>query len=303
MTTMTTTKMLSPIQMTMREQQQQRQTSYVAIAAVMIALMFILLVSVDEANAFSSKSSLSFVTLGSRNHPLGTTTRFSTITTSNSVTGRGVVFMTSDNNNGSNTELESTSAPPQTTTPTPLAAVVEQELGTTAALQEEYEQLKDALDEEKTVFMRSLLFDLDTTPFGITLEEIESGGVYCVDCDVDGAAYAAGVRDGDVIAALNGKEEIRSATLEGAMTLLGAETSGGGFPISIKVYRPMNDDVQQGKSRETTIVKMAPRRLPSAKKLVMASTNAKFWQDPLMIGSAVLTVAMPLGIYIASKGM
>mmetsp|Transcript_45624 Transcript_45624/g.51699 ORF Transcript_45624/g.51699 Transcript_45624/m.51699 type:complete len:303 (+) Transcript_45624:88-996(+) len=302
MTTMTTTKMLSPIQMTMREQQQQRQTSYLAIAAVMIALMFILLVSVDEANAFSSKSS-AFVTLGSRNHPLGTTTRFSTITASNSVTGRGVVFMTSDNNNGSNTELESAGALQQPATTTPLAAVVEEELGTTAALQEEYEQLKDALDEEKTVFMRSLLFDLDTTPFGITLEEIESGGVYCVDCDVDGAAYAAGVRDGDVIAALNGKEEIRSATLEGAMTLLGAETAGGGFPISIKVYRPMNDDVQQGKSRETTIVKMAPRRLPSAKKLVMASTNAKFWQDPLMIGSAVLTVAMPLGIYIASKGM
>jgi len=46
---------------------------------------------------------------------------------------------------------------------------------------------------------------------------------------------------------------------------------------------------------------MAPRRLPSAKKLMKASTNKNFWNDPVMIGSAVLTVAMPLGIFAASS--
>jgi len=184
-----------------------------------------------------------------------------------------------------------------------LADVIEEELGTTASLQQEFEQLQEQQQEDKTVFMRSLLFDLETTPFGITLEEIESGGVYCLECDMDGAAYAAGIRDGDVIAALNGKDDILSSTLKSAMALLGVETADNNFPISIKVYRPMKEDVATGKSRETTIVKMAPRRLPSAKKLVMASTNVKFWQDPLMIASAVLTVAMPLGIYVASKGM
>ena len=152
---------------------------------------------------------------------------------------------------------------------------------------------------EEMVQLRSMSVSVERKPLGVVLEELGDGkGVFCAECDLDGSAYAAGIRDGDILAAVNGDEAIMSLTLEDAQELLAATP----VPIPIKVYREMEQAAALGTKGDET-VKMAPRRLPSTKKLMMASTNAKFWQDPLMIGSAVLTVAMPLGIYVASSMM
>jgi len=154
---------------------------------------------------------------------------------------------------------------------------------------------------EEMVTMRSLNLVVESKPLGIILEEMGDGvGVFCEEVEIDGAAYAAGIRNGDVLAALNGEEAIQSSSLDGAMEMLGQAA----LPLPVKVYRELEPTETEAtaatKGRGT--VKMAPRRLPSTKKLIKASTNVKFWQDPLMIGSALLTVAMPLGIYIASSG-
>lgn len=147
------------------------------------------------------------------------------------------------------------------------------------------------------VTMRSLNFEVTSKPFGIVLEEMNEGGVgvYCAECDPNGAAYAAGIRDGDVLASLHNDEKIFSSNLEDAMALLGEAS----LPVPITVYRPL-EQIQVESSSSESKVNMAPRRMPSAKKLVKASTNANFWKDPLMIGSAVITVGMPVAIYVFS---
>jgi membrane-associated protease RseP (regulator of RpoE activity) len=158
---------------------------------------------------------------------------------------------------------------------------------------------------EEMVTMRSLNLVVQSKPLGVVLEELGDGkGVFCSECDLDGAAYAAGIRDGDVLAALDGDETILSASLDVAMALLGQSAT----PLPVKVYREIENNIggeasTTGMGRGGGTVKMAPRRLPSTKKLIKASTNANFWKDPLMLGSAVLTVAMPLGIYLASTMM
>ena len=159
-------------------------------------------------------------------------------------------------------------------------------------------------EEEEMVTVRSIAFVVDSKPLGIVLEELGDGvGVFVAECDPDGSAYEAGLRDGDVLASLDGDEAISNASIDDAMVLLGQAFT----PLPVGVYRELLQAQEnaaaapRGNNRGT--VKMAPRRLPSTKKLLKASTNANFWSDPLMIGSAVLTVAMPLGIFLASKGM
>ena len=42
--------------------------------------------------------------------------------------------------------------------------------------------------EEKEIFMmRSLTFNVESKPLGIILAEIETGGVYCLECDMNGS--------------------------------------------------------------------------------------------------------------------
>ena len=150
---------------------------------------------------------------------------------------------------------------------------------------------------EEMVTLRTMNVVVSERPLGVVLEELGDGkGVFAAECDLDGAAYAAGIRDGDVLAAIDNDETILNADLDTALGLLAAAP----VPINIRVYRELEQAAALGTKGGGT-VKMAPRRLPSTKKLLKASTNAKFWQDPLMIGSAVLTVAMPLGIYVASS--
>jgi len=150
---------------------------------------------------------------------------------------------------------------------------------------------------EEMVTLRTMNVVVSERPLGVVLEELGDGkGVFAAECDLDGAAYAAGIRDGDVLAAIDNDETILNADLDSALGLLAAAP----VPINIRVYRELEQAAALGTKGGGT-VKMAPRRLPSTKKLLKASTNAKFWQDPLMIGSAVLTVAMPLGIYVASS--
>lgn len=163
--------------------------------------------------------------------------------------------------------------------------------------------LSDVLEEEETVTMRSLEFTVESRPLGLVLEEMEEGGgTFCAAVDDAGPAYAAGMREGDVLAGIAGDESVLSATLEGALSRL----EGAALPLDVKVYRLLDDDnlsdlLGDAASGKKT-VRMSPRRLPSTRKLLKASTNANFWKDPLMIGSAVLTVAMPLGVFIASTG-
>ena len=100
------------------------------------------------------------------------------------------------------------------------------------------------------------------------------------------------------MAAVAGNEAILTASLDEALLLLGEAP----VPMSIKVYRQEEiegDSLSSSRSAQT--VQMSPRRLPSTKKLLKASTSASFWKDPVMLSSAVLTVLMPLGIYIASS--
>jgi hypothetical protein len=104
-----------------------------------------------------------------------------------------------------------------------------------------------------------------------------------------------GIRNRDFLASLDGEEAIQSSSLDGAMALLGETT----LPLPIKVYRELETEETARNVRGST-AKMAPRRLPSTKKLCKASMNANFWKDPLMIGSAVLTVAILLVCYILS---
>mmetsp|Transcript_4481 Transcript_4481/g.9731 ORF Transcript_4481/g.9731 Transcript_4481/m.9731 type:complete len:231 (-) Transcript_4481:73-765(-) len=118
---------------------------------------------------------------------------------------------------------------------------------------------------EKYIFMmRSLAFNVESKPLGIIFAEIKTGGIYCLERDMNGSTYAAGIRDGDVIAAFNGNDKILSSILDNEMSMLGESSA----PISIKVNRKILEEVEVGKSDNTTAVKMAPRRLPSTKKLV-----------------------------------
>lgn len=152
-----------------------------------------------------------------------------------------------------------------------------------------------AAEEEEMVTLLSLSMVVRSKPLGVVVEELGGGsGVFAAEVDPAGAAYEAGIRDGDILASLDGDGAVREASLDEALALLAAVPA----PFRVDVYREMEEGASQSGG---STVKMAPRRLPSTKKLIRASTNANFWQDPLMMGSAVLTVAMPLGIYLASS--
>lgn len=152
-----------------------------------------------------------------------------------------------------------------------------------------------AAEEEEMVTLLSMSMVVRTKPLGVVVEELGGGsGVFAAEVDPAGAAYEAGIRDGDILASLDGDGAVREASLDEALALLAAVPA----PFRVDVYREMEEGASQSGG---STVKMAPRRLPSTKKLIKASTNANFWQDPLMMGSAVLTVAMPLGIYLASS--
>jgi len=129
-------------------------------------------------------------------------------------------------------------------------------------------------------------------PMGIILEEREeneASGVYCIiDESLDySAAFIAGIRTGDVLSTVDGND-VKSSSFNEIMELL-ANTSS---PVPLTVER------EQEKRKAV----MQPKRMPSTKKLIKASTNVNFWKDPLMIGSAIFTVALPLGIYLISSG-
>jgi len=144
-------------------------------------------------------------------------------------------------------------------------------------------------------------------PMGLVLEEIlvddEPKGVYCMECKEDSSAYAAGIRRGDVITTL-GDMDVTEASFEEIMGLLGAAES----PVVMTLQQGiMQDTATEGnaeadkkKKKSKVPVKMQPRKLPTVKKLMRASTNVRFWKDPLMIGSLAFTVLAPLSIYVAS---
>jgi len=151
------------------------------------------------------------------------------------------------------------------------------------------------------VTLLSLSVVVRSKPLGVVVEELGGGaGVFAAECDPAGAAYEAGIRDGDVIAALDGDDAVLTATLDEALALLAAVP----VPFKVDLYREKEDSGSTQVSRSAQKeVQMAPRRLPSTKKLIKASTNTNFWTDPVMLGSAVLTIAMPLGIYLASTSI
>ena len=132
-------------------------------------------------------------------------------------------------------------------------------------------------------------------PAGIILEERkenEASGVFCIiDESLDSSnGFLAGIRTGDILAKIDDKD-VRSSTFEEVLEQFGNALS----PVSVTVERTEKRAV-----KPKAVVQ--PKRMPSAKKLVKASTNANFWKDPLMIGSAIFTVALPLGIYLVSSG-
>jgi len=156
----------------------------------------------------------------------------------------------------------------------------------------------EVVAEEEMTTLLSLSLVVRSKPLGVVVEELRGGkGVYAAEVDPAGAAHEAGMRDGDVLASLDGDGDVLEADLDGALALLAAAP----VPLRVEVYREMEEGAAGKGGAGSATVKMAPRRLPSTKKLVRASTNANFWKDPLMMGSAVLTIAMPLGIYLASS--
>jgi len=134
-------------------------------------------------------------------------------------------------------------------------------------------------------------------PLGVVLEENkenESEGVFCFECKEESSAYVAGIRQGDVVTSLDGRDAT-SLSFDQVLDLISSAES----PIAITLDR--YDVVEKSASTVKPKVKMSPKRMPSAKKLAKASTNINFWKDPLMIGSLAFTVLFPLGIYLASK--
>mmetsp|Transcript_20675 Transcript_20675/g.23595 ORF Transcript_20675/g.23595 Transcript_20675/m.23595 type:complete len:219 (-) Transcript_20675:165-821(-) len=141
-----------------------------------------------------------------------------------------------------------------------------------------------------------------TKPMGMVLEEImvedEPKGVYCMECNEESSAYAAGIRRGDVITMLEGMD-VTTSTFEAIMEQLGNAES----PVSMSLQQGimMEEEIAaDAPKKEKKKVKMNPRKLPTAKKLVRASTNVRFWKDPIMLGSLAFTVLAPLSIYVAS---
>lgn len=169
------------------------------------------------------------------------------------------------------------------------------QLSSTASDETETEELE-------MVTMEALEAVITGRPMGLVLQENvenEARGVYILECPEDSLAYAAGAREGDVVASI-GDTEVISSTFDDVMEKLAQSD----LPANLKLYReiPASEVMEAQASPEKKTVKMAPRRMPSAKKIMRASTNAKFWQDPMMMASAALTVAMPLGIYLLSTG-
>lgn len=132
-------------------------------------------------------------------------------------------------------------------------------------------------------------------PMGIILEEREeneasTGVCFIIDESLDySSAFTAGVRTGDVLVTLNGND-VTSSSFDDVMELFANALS------------PVDLTVQRVRQQEKKKVVLQPKRMPSTKQVVKASTSANFWKDPLMIGSAVLTIVMPLGIYLAATG-
>lgn len=158
-----------------------------------------------------------------------------------------------------------------------------------------------------------------TKPLGIVLEsnaEGEAAGVFCAEVPRDSAAYKAGARGGDLVVAIQGADAT-VMTLEQAL----AEVAAAAAPVALGLERypdagfVLGEEGRGDAERERELqrllagqgssdrskVRMAPRRLPSARKLARASTNLRFWQDPLMIGSAIFTVAAPLAVLLAAQ--
>merc|ERR1719491_191141 len=81
--------------------------------------------------------------------------------------------------------------------------------------------LSDAPAQETTT-MRSIDVTVLDKPMGMVLGENvadEDKGVYCLECDETSAAFAAGVREGDIIASL-AEADVTSYTFEQAMKVL-----------------------------------------------------------------------------------
>jgi len=165
----------------------------------------------------------------------------------------------------------------------------------------------------------TLEVDVGTKPLGMVLESNSEGvaaGVFCCEVPKDGAAYKAGVRSGDLVVAIQAMDAA-SWTLDQALAAMAAAEApvaltlerypDAGFMLEEQAISDAEKERElrrllAGKgSSKGSKVQMAPRRLPSAKKLARASTNIKFWQDPLMIGSAVFTVAAPLAVLLAAQ--
>lgn len=163
-------------------------------------------------------------------------------------------------------------------------------------------------------------------PMGMILEERDSidsdgnngeggGGVYCIineeeednnntnedandssNSNSNSAAYRAGIRTGDVVEMINGKNVLVSS-FDTIMEEFGTSVA----PITVTVQRPSSVPVPVSQSVSNPAVRMQPKRMPTTKKLLKASTNVNFWKDPVMIGSAIFTIGMPLGIYLVSQ--
>eukprot|EP00553_Chaetoceros_curvisetus_P010702 CAMPEP_0204620008 /NCGR_PEP_ID=MMETSP0717-20131115/6175_1 /ASSEMBLY_ACC=CAM_ASM_000666 /TAXON_ID=230516 /ORGANISM="Chaetoceros curvisetus" /LENGTH=213 /DNA_ID=CAMNT_0051634101 /DNA_START=281 /DNA_END=922 /DNA_ORIENTATION=- len=131
-------------------------------------------------------------------------------------------------------------------------------------------------------------------PMGIILEEREenqASGVYCIidESSEQSAAAISGIRTGDVLASIEGTD-VTCSTFDEVMEIFANALS------------PVELIIQRKEERIKQKVVIQPKRMPSTKKLMKASTNVNFWKDPLMIGSAIITVALPLGVYLAASG-
>ncbi len=131
-------------------------------------------------------------------------------------------------------------------------------------------------------------------PMGIILEEREenqASGVYCIidESFEQSAAAISGIRTGDVLASIDGAD-VTSSTFDEVMEIFANALS----PVELTIQR------KEERMKQKAVIQ--PKRMPSTKKLMKASTNVNFWRDPLMIGSAIITVALPLGVYLAASG-
>ena len=126
---------------------------------------------------------------------------------------------------------------------------------------------------------------------------------------------AAGVRTGDVITAVSGKDTT-ALTFDEVMGVLQEELS----PVTLSLERMEEDaavavvneeggevdlvaDLMARREAKKEKEKLQPKKMPSAKKLVKTATNKNVWmRDPIYLSSAVFAVGLPLLLLIASSG-